>query len=242
MRMLALIQLAWDLRAALREAIGAHRDVAVLIDDLEILARSLHSDYALLSQVDGVMRADVQNGLMHALKTCHGILTDVKTNADEYLAGMSGRASRSWRFSRHSDIWRILGNNDEVTRLRRRIYEQLRLIHAYASFARSQPDDTDSKIDLSSMTPSYILPSKISGTQILATSTTLEISQLASLGCDIQRVAALRSFVMLLCLAIVFASADAPGYSCRLAPIMSMLQPLMRVVRPHGNSVQHSAL
>lgn len=138
-----ILQLAWQLRAALNSASGASAEVAALVNDIDEFVRGLQQVNAVLQQDAARLQPDIVNGIKHALGTCHDVLLTVERKISTFKSRMSTTKGPSvWKHYWAVAAWSILGGKEDVDALRARLSEQLARIHFYLSLGHSHDHST----------------------------------------------------------------------------------------------------
>ncbi|EJD38406.1 hypothetical protein AURDEDRAFT_139552 [Auricularia subglabra TFB-10046 SS5] len=132
-RVASLIQLAWQLRLALGEAVGARPEVPGVIAGLDDLGRTLQHLYSFLMHNTEGMRTDVANALSLPLRTCEDSLRAMKRRVDDYLEYLNGTKRG---YANALPIFyrmplNVIGDPDQVTTTQKCLRDQIGLISTY---------------------------------------------------------------------------------------------------------------
>ncbi|EJD40642.1 hypothetical protein AURDEDRAFT_170271 [Auricularia subglabra TFB-10046 SS5] len=137
-----ILQLAWQLRAALNGARGASAEVAALVNDIDSFACGLEQVKVVLQHEGAHLQPDIVNGIRHALSTCHDILIAVQRKISSFESRMSkAKGHAVWKHYWAVAAWSILGGKEEVDAMRTRLSDQLGLIQFYLSLSHSHDHD-----------------------------------------------------------------------------------------------------
>ncbi|EJD34670.1 hypothetical protein AURDEDRAFT_176305 [Auricularia subglabra TFB-10046 SS5] len=121
--LVTVLQLAWQLRAALSDAAGARAEIHALVIDVDIFTRALQPIRASIEQRRIALQPAVENGIAHAIATC----------SDTRASGGGRCWKRYWAMA----AWSVLGGREEVDRLRQRLSEQVQVIHTFLFLAET---------------------------------------------------------------------------------------------------------
>ncbi|EJD40690.1 hypothetical protein AURDEDRAFT_127553 [Auricularia subglabra TFB-10046 SS5] len=124
-----ILQLLWQLRAALDEASGASAEIRALREDVDAFRLALQQVQAALDRRQPPPHQDVLNGIAHALSVAHNVLDSVLQKIRAFQSRMTsavgiGAARKYWAVA----AWSILGGQKDVDALRMRLSEQLSVI------------------------------------------------------------------------------------------------------------------
>ncbi|EJD45917.1 hypothetical protein AURDEDRAFT_164978 [Auricularia subglabra TFB-10046 SS5] len=136
----SILQLVWQLRAALLDAARASAEVTALTADLDEFARALLELKAVLERRQKELQPGVVNGVAYALERCVQLLQTAQHRIGAFRARMVKAAgATAWRQYWKAAAWSILGGKAEMESLRARLFEQVDVIRVY--FAVSQCND-----------------------------------------------------------------------------------------------------
>ncbi|EJD34663.1 hypothetical protein AURDEDRAFT_176298 [Auricularia subglabra TFB-10046 SS5] len=134
----AVLQLAWQLRAALSTASGASAEIRVLVTDVDSFTRALQQTKAAIEQRHTPLAPAVENGIKHAIIACHDVLRVILDKVDAFRLRMTSRIGAiAWRQYWAVAAWSILGGKKDVEALRMRLSEQIGVVQTYLSLAQS---------------------------------------------------------------------------------------------------------
>ncbi|EJD34102.1 hypothetical protein AURDEDRAFT_176839 [Auricularia subglabra TFB-10046 SS5] len=127
---ITVLQLAWQIRAALSDAAGARAEIAALVVELDSFTQALQQVQSSLAQRSAALDPAVENGITHALAVCSGVLRRVIDRITAFRARTTGGA-HGWRNYWKLAAWSVLGGREAIDRLRRRLFEQVQAIHTF---------------------------------------------------------------------------------------------------------------
>ncbi|EJD34669.1 hypothetical protein AURDEDRAFT_176304 [Auricularia subglabra TFB-10046 SS5] len=127
---ITVLQLAWQIRAALSDAAGARAEIAALVVELDSFTQALQQVQSSLAQRSVALDPAVDNGITHALAVCSDVLRRVIDRITAFRARAAGGAL-SWEHYWKMAAWSVLGGREAVDSLRRRLSEQVQAIHTF---------------------------------------------------------------------------------------------------------------
>lgn len=132
-----ILQVLWQLRAALNDVSGASADIRTLMADIDEFSRALLEIKAVLERRRQELQPGVVNGVAHALGVCSQIVRAVTRKIEGFQKRIVGAAGASaWRGYWELAAWSILGGKAEVQTLRARLFEQLDVIRVYLALSQ----------------------------------------------------------------------------------------------------------
>ncbi|EJD34103.1 hypothetical protein AURDEDRAFT_155075 [Auricularia subglabra TFB-10046 SS5] len=134
--LVTVLQLAWQLRAALSDAAGARAEIDALVVDIDTFTRALQQIRASIEQRRTALEPAVENGIVHAIATCSDVLRHVLSKITAFKTRASG-GGRCWKRYWGMAVWSVLGGREEVDRLRQRLSEQVQVIHTFLFLAET---------------------------------------------------------------------------------------------------------
>ncbi|KZV89439.1 hypothetical protein EXIGLDRAFT_147600 [Exidia glandulosa HHB12029] len=121
----AVVQLAWQLRQSLADAATASSEIQALVDDIDSFKRALESARVLLEETADVPQS-VHNGVTHTMNVCAGLLRHAEAKILMRRKEMvSAHGWSSWRAVWSVCAWTILGGKADVEALKHRLAEQM---------------------------------------------------------------------------------------------------------------------
>ncbi|EJD44340.1 hypothetical protein AURDEDRAFT_125328 [Auricularia subglabra TFB-10046 SS5] len=134
----AVLQLAWQLRGLLSAAGPASSEIRALLLDVESFTRALKQIHASIEKRDTPLAPAIENGIKHALIACHDALRRILSKVEAFKTQTTQTVSgRAWRQYWALAAWSILGGKQDVDALRTRLSEQIAVIQTYLSLAQS---------------------------------------------------------------------------------------------------------
>ncbi|EJD34660.1 hypothetical protein AURDEDRAFT_176295 [Auricularia subglabra TFB-10046 SS5] len=138
----AVLQIAWQLRAALSDASGASAEIRALLIDIDSFTRALQQTKAAIERRRTPPAPSVEHGIKHAVIACHDVLRLIVGKVDAFKRRMTSRIGAvAWRQYWAVAAWSILGGKKEVDGLRVRLSEQIGVIQTYLSLAQSNDQE-----------------------------------------------------------------------------------------------------
>ncbi|EJD44303.1 hypothetical protein AURDEDRAFT_125315 [Auricularia subglabra TFB-10046 SS5] len=138
----AVLQLAWQLRVVLSDAAGGSAEIHALISDVEAFTRALQEIRPAVERRCTPLPPALENGIKHALITCHDILSAILDKVSAFRTRVASRVSMAaWHQYWALAAWSILGGHKEVDALRRRLSEQIAIIQTYLGLLQSRDQD-----------------------------------------------------------------------------------------------------
>ncbi|EJD34668.1 hypothetical protein AURDEDRAFT_176303 [Auricularia subglabra TFB-10046 SS5] len=138
----AVLQLAWQLRAALSDASGASAEIRALLIDVDSFTRALQQTRAAIEGRRTALAPSVEHGIKHAIIACHDVLRLILGKVDAFKRRMTSRIGAvAWRQYWAVAAWSIVGGKKEVDALRMRLSEQIGVIQTYLSLAQSNDQE-----------------------------------------------------------------------------------------------------
>lgn len=121
----AVVQLAWQLRQSLADAATASSEIQALVDDIDSFKSALEGARVLLEETADVPQS-VHNGVVHAMNICAHLLRQVEAKILIRQKEMvSAHGWSSWRAVWSVCAWTILGGKADVEALKHRLAEQM---------------------------------------------------------------------------------------------------------------------
>lgn len=133
----SVLQLVWQLRAALHDATGASAEITTLTADLDEFARALLEIRAVLERRRAELQQGVLNGVSYALSRCVQLLQAVQRKIASFRTRIVGAVgAAAWLAYWAVAAWTVLGGKAEVQSLRSRLFEQLDVIRVYLAVSQ----------------------------------------------------------------------------------------------------------
>ncbi|KZV90956.1 hypothetical protein EXIGLDRAFT_106763 [Exidia glandulosa HHB12029] len=134
---IAVLQLAWDIRKSLSEASEYSDEINALIGDIDSFTHVLQTTKERLTNATNVPPS-LHRGLSHALKNCRVVLERVQNKIRQHRRDNDGKyGARVYKALWAVCAWNVLGGKADVEALKRRLAEQLAVIDTLLSVLNS---------------------------------------------------------------------------------------------------------
>ncbi|KZW01750.1 hypothetical protein EXIGLDRAFT_760648 [Exidia glandulosa HHB12029] len=121
---LAVLQLAWQIRQSLSDAAAASEEIQTLIADIDSFRHALDSAHSTLKHAPHVPQS-VHNGVVHIMRVCTTLLRQVQAKVSVRQKELVKKhGARIWRGVWAACAWEILGGKGDVDKMKRRLMEQ----------------------------------------------------------------------------------------------------------------------
>ncbi|KZV88579.1 hypothetical protein EXIGLDRAFT_772549 [Exidia glandulosa HHB12029] len=134
---LAVLQLAWEIRKSLSDAAAASEEIQTLITDINSFRHALDSAHSTLKRAPHVPQS-VHNGVAHIMRVCTTLLRQVQAKVSVRQKELVKKhGARIWRGVWAACAWEILGGKADVEKMKRRLLEQTVALQTLLSVLQS---------------------------------------------------------------------------------------------------------
>lgn len=138
----ALLQLIAELCTALHAARDSSNDIRALVDDLMAFSCAIDEIKIALERRHTALHPGLLNGITNAVALCHTMLLEVQRRIDKFhQRRLRGLGPVAWGKYHAAVAWAICGEKRVVATLKRRMWEQLGLIHTLMTITQINDQD-----------------------------------------------------------------------------------------------------
>ncbi|EJD38033.1 hypothetical protein AURDEDRAFT_172912 [Auricularia subglabra TFB-10046 SS5] len=135
---LGVVQLAFQVRAALGQGASSSPEVRALAEDVDTFTRILQEINVTLARRRTSLRPEVVNGISFSLDICGKALREAEAKLHAFERRMPSTFTRgAWRRYWAIALWAILGGSRDISALRCRLFEQVEVINLYLALSDS---------------------------------------------------------------------------------------------------------